>query len=115
MGTTNNEQGQQEAVTGERADVTQQAQALTRDWNQKTRLEQIIARHEVWGMSGLPNSEYTASFADVEEFIRERNGLRRLLRAATSPTKCYCEVMAGNKCWHCEARAALNEQGRGQV
>lgn len=59
--------------------TTEQAQALTRDWNNKTRVEQIIARHQVWGLSGLPNDEYTASYADVKELLDEREHLRRML------------------------------------
>lgn len=41
--------------------------------------------------------------------VNERARLLQLLRAATSPTKCYCNVMNGKTCWQCQSRAVLND------
>ena len=53
----------------------EQMQALTRDWNQKSRIEQIIIRHQIWNTSDLPNGEYTASWSDVKLLIEEHERL----------------------------------------
>lgn len=39
--------------------------------------------------------------------VEQRDRLLRLLRPVTSPTACYCAVMKGEKCWHCEARELI--------
>lgn len=39
--------------------------------------------------------------------VEQHERLLRLLRPVTSPTACYCAVMKGEKCWHCEARELL--------
>lgn len=69
--------------------TTEQAQALTRDWNEKTRVEQIITRHQVWGLSGLPNDEYTASYTDVQELLDERERLRTALSEIADSARKY--------------------------
>lgn len=56
----------------------EQVRALTRDWNDKTPIEQILVRHQVWEISSLPNHEYTASFTDVQELINERERSQKL-------------------------------------
>lgn len=67
----------------------EQVKALAANWNQKSRLEQIIARHQMHDLSGLPNREYTASWEDVKllieqhsTLIAQRDGYKRLLDSA---------------------------------
>lgn len=90
-------------------ETLEQAQALTRDWNQKTRVEQIIARHQVWGISDLPNGEYTASFTDVKELLNEREQLRGALRGVAIMLNTELQKY-DKEPWAQRVRAALSDQ-----
>lgn len=56
-------------------------QALTRDWTSLTRLEQIVRRHHIHDLSGIPNSEYTASWQDVKMLLNSFETLVEALEA----------------------------------
>lgn len=58
----------------------EQVKALAANWNQKSRLEQITARHKMYDLSGIPNGEYTASWEDVELLIEQQRQLVEVLR-----------------------------------
>ena len=60
-------------------DDTQAEPALTRNWNEMSRLEQIVARHRIWDRSGLPNGEYTASWYDVQLLLEANATLANAL------------------------------------
>jgi hypothetical protein len=51
-------------------------QRVKSDWNQMTRVEQIQARHQLWSETPLPDSEYAASWADIEVLLSEVAQLR---------------------------------------
>lgn len=56
------------------------------------------------------NKRISARVKIVKQYtalIEQRERLLRLLRPVTSPTACYCAVMKGEKCWHCEARELI--------
>lgn len=76
------------------ADVLTEMRQLTANWNQKTRVEQIIARHRVHDLSGIPNDEYTASWADVKLLIDERTHSPSLLTQLTTKLERQAGTMA---------------------
>lgn len=49
------------------------ADSVRCDWNEMLRLEQIRSRHQLWNESVLPNSEYTASWSDVQVLLAALN------------------------------------------
>jgi hypothetical protein len=57
--------------------------ALTRDWFNLSRLEQIVKRYELWTACSLPNNEYTASWSDVKVLL---DRIRELEASATTPS-----------------------------
>jgi hypothetical protein len=54
-------------------------QRVKSDWNQMTRVEQIQARHQLWSETPLPDSEYAASWADIEVLLSEVAQLREAI------------------------------------
>lgn len=90
--------------------------ALLKDPSHMTlpRARQIAIKHAHWNATTLPNNEFSLSWQDTKvlldanaTLIEQRERLLRLLRPVTSPTACYCAVMKGEKCWHCEARELI--------
>jgi hypothetical protein len=57
-------------------------QRVKSDWNQMTRVEQIQARHQLWSETPLPDSEYAASWADIEVLLSEVAQLREACKKA---------------------------------
>lgn len=76
------------------ADVLTEMRQLAANWNQKTRIEQIVARYRIHDLSGIPNDEYTASWADVKLLIDERAHRQQLITQLTTKLERQAETVA---------------------
>lgn len=71
----------------------------------------LLINESDWPIAEMYNEQEAEELANQHNqhstLIEQRERLLRLLRPVTSPTACYCAVMGGEKCWHCEARELI--------